>query len=362
MVKLALVTGSRAEWGILEPLARRLQRDPDIDLCLIVTGAHLSPEYGATAEQIALPIAAKIECVLSSDTPTGASRGTGLAIISFAEVYARLEPDLVMVLGDRYEILASVIAAHMARIPVAHIHGGDVTGNYDDAFRHAITKMAQIHFPACESARHRIIQLGERPDTVFDVGCLGCDGLYRQQHGDGRLVVIYHPVTLGDESIDPLIAVLSERPEHIVFIRPNADNGAHAICRAIDRFAANYPLVDVHTTLRRKDFIALLREASAIVGNSSAGILEAPALGVPTINIGQRQAGREKAASVIDCTPDAQSIRKAFEILYSEGFMRRMEQGGDPPYKGGDVADRIISVIKAHSGRIRMGKGFYDLP
>ncbi len=344
MVKnLAVVTGSRAEWGLLQPLAKRIHDDPDLNLQLLVTGSHLSHEFGYTVDQINLPISAKVEIVLSSNTSVGISKSLGLAMISFSEVYDRLKPDLLICLGDRYETFAAVSAAHIARIPIAHIHGGELTaGSLDDAFRHSITKMSHLHFPATEEYQQRIIQLGEWPGMVFNVGALGCDGLVKRAKSPNlkQILLAYY----GDDISDLL-------PEFANIIEIYGSHDVHYIN------GGYYSL-----NLSRDAFLDILVDSDAIVGNSSAGIIEAPALGVPTINIGSRQKGRIMADSIIHAEPTKKSIQVAFDKLYSPGFQARIQRTYYTPYKGQNVAAKILEIIKVKLQEgIKVEKEFYDL-
>lgn len=342
-MKIALITGSRAEWGLLQPLAKRIHDDPDLNLQLLVTGSHLSHEFGYTVDQIDLPISAKVEIVLSSDTPVGISKSLGLAMISFGEVFDRLQPDLLVCLGDRYETFAAAIAAHIAGLPIAHIHGGELTtGSLDDAFRHSITKIAHLHFPAAEEYRKRIIQLGEKPEMVFNVGALGCDGLQRRRVFPKlkQVILAYYGGSIS--------GVL---PEFANIVEVYGSHDVHYI------EAGHYSL-----NLSRDAFLDILSDSDVIVGNSSSGIIEAPALGVPTINIGDRQKGRLMADSIIQAEPNKVSIGAAFNKLYSPEFQAMMLTDYYNPYKGQNVAAKILEIIKAKLQEgIKIEKGFYDL-
>ena len=363
-MRIALVTGSRADWGLLHPLAKHIWRSSDI-LKLIVTGSHLSPTHGYTVDQISLPISGEIECVLSSDTETGVCKGMSLAIAGFSDAFERLDPDVVILLGDRWEILAAAIAAHIHRKIICHIQGGEVTGNYDNAFRHSITKMASLHFTATETYRKRVIQLGERPATVFNVGALGTQGLKcrDKQPNNGKVVVLYHPETLHPNSITDFWNIIDVMKDILepVFIKSNADNGSQIINKIIETEAQRYGY-QVSTSLSRDDFISLLSGCDAIIGNSSAGIIEAPALGVPTINIGNRQHGREMASSIINVEiPNSCSLGFAFDVMYSDRFQQSLKTIKAPYGKGENVAGKIFDIIRERVGNIDLMKGFYDL-
>jgi GDP/UDP-N,N'-diacetylbacillosamine 2-epimerase (hydrolysing) len=361
-IKLCIITGSRSEYGLLYPLIKKIKTDPEINLDFIATGSHLSPEHGMTVNDIEFPCE-KIECILSSDSPIGVSKAMGLAMISFSEVYDRIKPDAIIILGDRFEIMAAAIAAHINRIPICHISGGEITkANYDDAFRHSITKMSQLHFTAAEPYRQRIIQMGEHPDRVFTVGALGLDGLFpRKDHENlGNIMVIYHPTTLVDEDYNELFSVLTELQQRKIFILSNADNGWSAIDYRIMKLAKVRSDIFYYQSLSRREFLNCLKWVDAIVGNSSCGIIEAPALGVPTINIGSRQEGRLRASSIIDCEMKKESIRKAFEKLYSKEFQESLKEI-ERPYGGGNVAQKIVEIIKRELPKVNMAKGFYDV-
>jgi len=336
-MRLVIVTGSRAEFGLLEPLIK-LVNDRH-ELSLIVTGSHLSKYHGHTANYISYPFE-KVEILLSSDSAVGVSKSVGLACISFAEVYERIKPDAVVVLGDRFEIFAASISAFIARIPIIHIHGGETTeGAIDNAFRHSITHMASLHFVSAEPYARKVRELGAK--SVFNVGSLGCDGLEFVKDKENYIVAIWHPVTLKRESMIGLLEVLHSRKETVYHISPNADPGNHDISKAISTEKIN--------SLPRDEFIDLLSRAKCIVGNSSAGIIEAPCLGTPTINVGTRQEGRLKAFSVIDCDCTKKSIENAFRRMEEAGFQSIVKCGQWTQfYEGGNVAEKMLGVIENH--------------
>jgi GDP/UDP-N,N'-diacetylbacillosamine 2-epimerase (hydrolysing) len=363
-MRIAIITGSRAEWGLLQPLAKLMHEDKGIDFKLLVTGSHLSYEFGYTKNDIDLPIEEEIECVLSSDTAVGISKALGLAVISFSEAYKRIAPDLVVVLGDRWEILACSIAAHIARIPIAHIHGGEVTeGAYDDAFRHSITHMSQLHFVAADAYKMRVIQLGNSPETVFNVGALGCDGSIKRkwrQLEPKQILLAYYPETLNDgTNIEHLLSVIAEKEfKTVVFIKGCYDIGQLGFHYLLDDYDIN--TYERHDSINRGLFLEKLKSSDAIIGNSSSGIIEAPALGVPTINIGNRQEGRLMADSIIQCNATKESIKQAFDKLYSKEFQDLMKSDYKIFYQGGNVAQKILEVIKQKMP-ISVKKEFYDL-
>lgn len=342
MSTIAVITGSRAEWGLLASLVRALGNHPDNQTLLFVTGSHLSTEHGETWRQIDYPITEKIPCVLSNNTPAGVACSMGLATIGFGLAFERHRPDLLVVLGDRYEVFAAVSAAHIYRIPCAHLHGGELTeGSYDDGFRHSITKMSHLHFTAAEEYRSRVIQLGEMPSRVFNVGALGCDGLvkreYRPPSDDLRQVILAHYGSQNE--LDEINGYLKDA---------KVISGSHDV--ECSRLSNSMP---------RDEYLKELADADAIIGNSSSGIIEAPALGVPTINVGDRQRGRLMADSIIQC-PEVKDLWVALNTLYSEPFQKIMQLDYYTPYQGGNVAERIADLILKHVGKIEVNKPFYQ--
>jgi len=366
-MKIGIVTTSRADYGLLEPLIRQIWHDEDVELCLFVSGSHLSHAHGYTVDNIRFPISEEIEIILSSDTPTGVCKSFGLAVMGFGDAFERQEIDHCILLGDRYEMLAAGIAAHINRISCSHIHGGELTlGAYDNSFRHSITKMASLHFTATETYRNRVIQLGEHPDTVFNVGALGTQGLKcrDEQPDNSQVVVLYHPETLHANSITDfwnIIEIIDELALEPIFIKSNADNGSYEINKIIDAQARSN-IWQVFTSKNRDDFLSLLSGCDAIIGNSSAGIIEAPALGVPTINIGKRQKGREMASSILNVEdPSYDNIHNAIETIYTWHFIDSLKTIKTPYGKGENVAGKILDIIKERVGNIDLMKGFYDL-
>jgi len=350
MKKIAIITSSRADWGLLKPVVEKLDNP-----VLIITGSHLSEDHGMTKNEIygdllnsgipILPITHEVEILLSSDTEKGVCSAAGMTLIKFGELFDRVKPDLVLVLGDRFEVLSACMAAHIHRIPIAHIHGGDISGNFDNAFRHSITHMADIHFPATEKAKNNIMRMrGFRPVfapemfNVHMVGALGVDGLKkRTTQPKDRIIVAWHPETSTEKEFESdLLGVIYKRyPETLkIHITPNADNGRYAIAKE-----------KYHRTFSRDEYIKLLSESWAIVGNSSSGIIESAALGVPTVNVGQRQAGRECAASIIDCKADIYGLLDAFDKLESKTFQDLMKTDYYMPYKGENVAGKIVEIL-----------------
>lgn len=380
--KVAVFTGTRAEYGLLYWLIHGIETSQHLDLQLIVTGMHLSPEFGETWKQIeqdGFKIDAKVEILLSSDTAVGVVKSMGIGTLGFADALDRLKPDVLIVLGDRFEALAIVQAALIMKIPVAHLHGGEITeGAYDDAIRHAISKMSQLHFVAAEAYRQRVIQMGESPDRVFNVGAIGLDHLVRTPRMDRDelsqslgfslklpfFLVTYHPVTLQGEdpvaSFNALLEALDTFPEHkIILTYPNADNGGRAIIPLLQVYAQRQPeRVLAIPSLGFQRYLSVVPLASAVVGNSSSGIIEVPAFGVPTVNIGVRQKGRLAASSVLDCEPTAADIKRALDEALSTQFAASCKTTINP-YGQGNASEAIISVLENFDGT--SNKSFYDL-
>ncbi|WP_312922341.1 UDP-N-acetylglucosamine 2-epimerase [Stutzerimonas nitrititolerans] len=383
MKKICVVTGTRAEYGLLYWLMKEIQADPELELQLIVTGMHLSPEFGLTHQEIEkeFRIDKRIEMLLSSDTAIGISKSIGLAQISFAEVYAELQPDLVVLLGDRYEIFAAASSAMITRIPIAHLHGGETTeGAFDEAIRHSITKMSQLHFTATEEYRKRVIQLGEAPERVFNVGGMGVENIKRlpllnkqeleqaigSKLAEKNLMVTFHPVTLENttarQQFSELLDALDELENtYIIFTKANSDTDGRVINRMIDDYTAeNSHKAVAFTSLGQLRYLSTLQFVDAVVGNSSSGLTEAPSFMIGTINIGERQKGRIKAPSVIDCEPSKQSILLAVERLYSLEFQGQLATV-ENPYGDGCVSNEIVDTIKSADFRNILKKKFYDL-
>ena len=382
MRKVAVFTGTRAEYGLLYWLMKDIRASATLELQLIVAAMHLSPEFGETWRQIeqdGFAIDAKVEMLLSSDTAVGVAKSMGLGAIGFADALARLRPDILVVLGDRFEALAVAQTALVMRIPIAHVHGGEITeGAYDDALRHAITKMSSLHFVAAEPYRRRVIQMGEAPSSVFNVGALGLDHLRRTRRlglddvarsigfalQAPYLLVTYHPVTLLDEdpvqAVRALLAALGSIPDHqVVFTYPNADNGGRAIIPLIEQFCREQPQRAVAVaSMGFERYLSLMAGAAAVVGNSSSGIIEAPAFGVPTIDIGSRQRGRLAASSVLHCPPSQQGIEQTLGEALGAGFARHCRSTVNP-YGQGDAATSIVQVLASHCGEFH--KRFHDL-
>jgi len=384
--RIAVVTGTRAEYGLLSPLLRVLSHDPAVDLQLLVTGMHLSSEFGLTyraIEEDGFTIDARIEMLLSSDTPVGTSTSLAVGIMGLASALERLRPDILVVLGDRFEVLAAAQAAMMARIPIAHIHGGELTeGAVDEAIRHAVTKMAHLHFTAAAPYRERVIQLGEQPAAVYMTGALGLDRIAQTPPverqvleselefplGPGPLLVCtYHPETLSDvppaDAVAALFTALDRWPDaRVIITKANADPGGRSINRTIDALAAERAdRIKAFVSLGDRRYLSLMRLASAVVGNSSSGIIEAPFVKTPSVNIGDRQAGRLRAPSVIDCGPTSDGIAAAIGQALSPD-MAAIASAGRTPYGDGAASQRIASTLRSVSLDGILIKRFHDQP
>jgi len=382
--RICAVTGSRAEYGLLYPLLKRLSKDASLDLQIVATGMHLAPAFGLTFREIEkdFRVTKKVETLLAADTATAITRSIGIGIMGFADAFNDLKPDMVVALGDRFEIFSAVVAAFMAGIPVAHLYGGELTeGAFDDAIRHSITKMSRLHFTSTERYRRRVIQLGEHPQNVFTVGALGLDNirsmplLSRRElekqlafsFGEKTVLVTYHPATLEHgsekESFTELLSALDAFKDiKIIFTKPNADTNGHVISSLIDGYAARHPQnTRVFTSLGHLRYLSCLKYVTAVVGNSSSGIIEAPSFGIPSVNAGSRQKGRIKPASVIDCPPRRDAIKSALDKAFSTGF-RRLCKTVKNPYGSGHAAEKIHKILKKQVSIIRdTSKSFYDM-
>lgn len=381
--KIAVVTGSRAEYGLLYWLIKEIHESSDLQLQLIVTGSHLSPEFGYTASQIeqdGYPVAAKVEMLLSSDTPVGIAKSMGLGVISFADALDRLKPDLMVVLGDRYEILSAVQAAMVANIPIAHIHGGELTeGAIDEGIRHAVTKMSHLHFTAAEPYRQRVIQLGEQPDRVFNVGAMGMDNIVKMKLlsreefeqsigfrlGKTNMLVTYHPVTLADPSKDAfssLLHALDQFPDaKIILTKPNADTYGRKLIRQIDDYAkANPERVYVSTSLGQLKYLSAIQHVDVVVGNSSSALIEVPFFRKPSVNIGERQKGRLHGESVINCGSSVDEIADAIHQALSSEHLEKTRKA--PLLFGtGGASQKIVKILKQVDTERLIQKKFYDV-
>ena len=384
MKKICVVTGTRAEYGLLRPLLSRIEADKEVDLCLIVTGMHLSPEYGLTYQEIendGFKEYETNEMLISSDTTNGVAKSVGLGMIGFADIYTRVKPDIVVVLGDRFEIFAAASTAMMQGIPIAHLHGGELTeGAIDDSIRHAITKMSTLHFAATPRYRDRIIQMGEQPEKVFCVGALGIENIKKQKLMEKEelersidfsldepfVLVTYHPVTLEVDTaqvqFENLLAALSDLPYNVIFTKANADAEGKVINKLIDEYVAKHSNKTIaFTSMGMVRYLSALKLCRMVIGNSSSGVIEAPSFHVPTINIGIRQLGRDKAASVVDCGNSTEEILgavKQAERMREENKLANVIN----PYEGCDTSKTIFKqIVKYLSDDKREMKKFYDL-
>lgn len=386
MKRIGIMTGTRAEYGLLKSLMQEINKDNDLELYLIVSGMHLSPEFGMTYKEIeedGFEINAKVEMLLSSDSPAGISKSIGLGVIGFADEFQRADLDMLILLGDRYEALSAAISAMVMRIPIAHLHGGELTeGAIDEGIRHSITKMSYLHFTSTEQYRDRVIQLGENPERVFYVGALGVENikkinlmtkeeLEKSIHfeiDENTVVVTYHPVTLENNTVEEqflnLLKVLDRNPKiRMIFTKANADTNGRIVNELIDKYTAqNSERACAFMSLGQKRYLSALKYCRIVIGNSSSGIIEAPSFGKPIINIGDRQKGRICADSVINCGYTQQEIQQAMETALTKEFENKASNCRNP-YEKENTAANIISVIKDYllNDKIKLKKGFYDI-
>ncbi len=381
-LKVAVFTGTRAEYGLLYWLLKDIEADPDLELQLLVTGMHLSPEFGETykvIEEDGFKIDEKIEILLSSDSAVGTAKSIGLGVLGFTDSLSRLSPDVLVILGDRFEALAIAQTAMILRIPIIHLHGGEVTeGAYDDAIRHAITKLSYLHATSTEEYRQRVIQLGEEPSRVKNVGAIGLDHLRRSEMlsleelseslgfelSHKFFLITYHPVTLAEEepveSFKEILRVIDLYHDYKVGLTyPNADDGGRKIIPLLEEYATNNKeRVLAIPSLGQQRYLSAVKHCSAVIGNSSSGIIEVPSFGVPTINVGLRQKGRLAARSVIHTEANFKSIKSAMQSALSNEF----ETDNAPvinPYGEGDTSMKVIELIKSMS--FKPSKTFYDV-
>jgi GDP/UDP-N,N'-diacetylbacillosamine 2-epimerase (hydrolysing) len=381
--KICVITGTRAEYGLLRWVMQGIKDDASLNLQVIATGMHLSPEFGLTYKAIeadGFEIDRKVEILTSSDTPVGISKSMGLGLIGFADALSELNPDLIIVLGDRFEIFSAVSTALVARIPVAHLHGGESTeGLIDEAIRHSITKMSHLHFVAAEDYKQRVIQLGEQPEHVFLVGGLGIDNIERLQllekntleadlgfkFDKKNLLITFHPVTLEESSaskqMQELFAALVKLENtQLIFTMPNADTDGRSIIKMVEQFASQHSNVHAFTSLGELRYLSCIAQVDGVVGNSSSGLIEAPSFKKGTINIGDRQRGRLQATSIINCEPNQQDISDAIHTLYSPDFQMDLSKAFNP-YGEGGASEKIVKVIKSIPLDGLVKKYFYDL-
>ena len=384
MRKICVVTGSRAEYGLLNGLMKAIHKDADLQLQIIATNMHLSPEFGLTYREIekdGFTIDKKVEMLLSSDTPNATAKSVGLGTIGFADAYEDLKPDMIVVLGDRYEILAAVSTALFYKIPVAHLHGGEITeGAYDDCIRHAITKMSHLHFTSTEEYRNRVIQLGEQPERVFNVGAIGIENIKKVplmskqeledslyfEIGNKCLLVTYHPVTLEnstaeEQSQNLLIALDQYKDYRIIFTMPNSDTNGRIIMQEIEKYVEkNKERTVAFKSLGLKRYLSALQYVSAVVGNSSSGIIEVPSFGIPTLNIGDRQKGRIAADSIVHCGATLNEIINGIQITLSKKQIA-LSQKCMNPYEKKDTTNNILRVLKDYPIDSLIQKSFHNL-
>ena len=385
MKRIVVLTTTRAEYGLLKPIMIKLLNDSDYDTRIAITGMHLSPEFGMTVREIEsdhIPVDKKIEIVLSSDTPVAVSKSMGLAMISFAEYFEECRPDALMVFGDRYETLAVCCAAMNARIPIFHLHGGEATeGLVDEAVRHSITKMSYLHFASTESYRRRIIQMGESPERVFNVGAMGVENALHAQllskeeleadlnrKLDKRFAVgTFHPVTLEESTaemqVKELLSAIEDFKDVIfLFTKANADTGGRIINKLMAEYVENHSNLILVDSLGMRRYLSAVSHASFVIGNSSSGLIEVPSFGIPTINIGDRQKGRIAGKTVIQCEPERYSICRAIDKGLSRTF-RESIKGIANPYGKGNTSDMVISIVGdfIKNGKIDIKKKFFDI-
>lgn len=383
-MKVCVATGTRAEYGLLKPLIDELKKFPNIITQLLVTGSHLSQEFGLTYKQIendGVQIDYKVDMHLSSDTAEGVTKSMGTGMAGFAEAFKKSRPDLLVILGDRYEMLALASTALIFKIPIAHIHGGEITeGAYDDAIRHAITKLSHLHFASTEEYKKRIIQLGEQPETVFNVGAIGIDNIKKLnllskielekelniKFAKWNYIISFHPETLSDESVETqfqnlLNAIGQITDAFFIFTKANADTNGTVINEMMKRYVSTHKrkaaLFDSLGTLR---YLSTIKYCNALVGNSSSGIIEAPSLGVPTINIGNRQKGRIQAKSVLNCKADTKEIAELLFAIQDKAFISKLFIEKNP-YGNGNTAVQIATVINNTNALSLNTKKFYNI-
>ena len=385
MKRICIVTSTRAEFGLLLPLIKKVIDDDNLELKLAVTGTHLSKNFGETYKEIIqnnIPIDEKIDILQNDDGKLNVLKVMSTALTKFGEYFSNLKPDLLVILGDRYEMLSVAEAAMVLNIPIAHIHGGETTqGAIDEAIRHSISKMSYLHFTSCESYRNRVIQLGEDPARVFNVGALGVENIKKlnlmslkdiEKSIDFDLspkfcLVTFHPVTLDNQDMTKqfteLLSAISKHKEYkFIFTKSNADSGGNAINNMIDKYVENNSNCIAFYSLGFIRYLSAMKYCSMVIGNSSSGIIETPSFCVPTINIGDRQKGRLQAESIINCKPEKEDVLKAFDIATSKTFQESIKDLKSP-YDGGNTSDRIVTIIKdfLFNKEINLQKKFYDI-
>lgn len=382
---ICVVTGSRAEYGLLQSLIKEINEDSELQLQIVVTGMHLSPEFGLTYKEIikdGYSISAKVEMLLSSDTSVGIAKSMGLGLVGFADVWERLNPDIIVLLGDRFEMMVAAQSAMIFNIPIAHLHGGESTeGLIDEAIRHSITKMSHLHFVSTDKYRQRVIQLGEQPERVFQVGAIGLDNIrnltllskaeFEQsisfQLSNPTFLVTYHPLTLQHKNSVELTQQLLDacqlfKDASIIFTMPNADTDGRIIAQMIDQYVREHPDRAVSfVSLGQLRYLSALQYVDVVIGNSSSGLIEVPLFRKPTINIGPRQEGRVKGSTVIDCGETTEEIVQAIQKVLSASFYETNLRNAVSEYGDGQTAPRIKKILKEFDLSNIIQKKFYEV-
>ena len=385
MRKICVFTGTRAEFGLLRRVMQSIQNSPDLTLQIVATGMHLSPEFGMTIQELredGFQPDETVEILLSADTPTAVCKSMGLGLIGYGEVIQRLRPDIIVLLGDRFETFCVAAAAQVCRVPVAHIHGGETTeGAIDEAFRHCITKMSHLHFASCEEYCKRIVQMGESPERVFNVGALGVENIRKTQLMTRQelsesigftldrpyFLVTFHPVTLekgaSEVQFQALLDALQNFPDYkVILTKTNADTDGRVINKMIDVYTEKeYERFAAFKSLGTQRYLSAMKYADVVIGNSSSGILESPSFRVPTVNIGDRQKGRIQAGSVLNCSPKKDEIIESIQRALSPDFKQSIEDIKNP-YEKKNTAKNIKNIIKKSELGNIVRKEFYDIP
>ncbi|KXS40470.1 MULTISPECIES: UDP-N-acetylglucosamine 2-epimerase [unclassified Candidatus Frackibacter] len=385
--KICVVTGTRAEYGLLYWLMKEIDSDPNLELQIITTGMHLSPEFGLTYKKIeedGFKIDKKVEMLMSSDTEVGITKSVGLGCIGFADAYDELKPDIVVVLGDRFEVLAAAIAAMIAKIPIAHLHGGEITeGAIDESIRHSLTKMASTHFPATKEYARRVIQMGEKPRRVFNFGAPGLDNIHKLdllsrtelenelnfQLASKTAIVTYHSVTLENNTahnqIENLLKAIEKFEMNVIFTKANADTSGRVINEKIEKFTNKEPeKYKLFDNLGQVRYLSALKHVDIMIGNSSSGLIEGPSFKIPVVNVGDRQKGRIKADNVIDCGYGYHEIKEAIKKGFSVDFKDKIKEVVNPydKHEDGKTSCRIKNVLKEiEINEEFIKKSFYDI-
>lgn len=363
--KIAVLTGTRAEYGILRPILKRINDHPNLELYLIVTGMHLSDEFGYTVKEIesdGFNIYARLDTLNRDDTGAGMAKYIGDTTIKLAEVFERLHPDILILLGDRGEMLAGAIAAACMNILIAHIHGGESSGSVDEGFRHAISKLAHLHFVATDESKQRLLLLGEDPNRIFVVGAPGLDDIYEdllppeeiaKKYGldlsKPIVLLVQHPVVTEVEEapyqIRETLEAIADLKLQTITIYPNADAGGRRMIKVIKEYEKKYSFIKAYKNLPRREYLSLMSIATVMVGNSSSGIIEAPSFGLPVVNIGTRQKGRLRAGNVIDVGYNKEEIKNAIlKAIYDENFRKKVKSIKNP-WGDGKASERIVNIL-----------------